>query len=103
MAQVQGGTPPGSQYGVQREDWLRGLLVLGAGLAGMSRGRGQGATAAQAMLDRFQKQQARANQDAGYATSKPSQVLMDWVKKWITEQETTKMEALTEPQETEAP
>lgn len=47
-------------------------------------------------------EQGQANKNAGYAPWKPSQVLMDWLRKRITQQEETKMKILNEPKETEA-
>lgn len=100
MALVQGDTPPGSQYGMTGADWLQSL---GAGLAGLSRGPGRGSLAALEMLQSIQRQQDRANKTAGYAAFKPSQALMDWVKKWIVAQEKDKMDILNEAPEVEAP
>ena len=105
---VQGETPPGSQYGITGSDWLqslaRGINIAGAGMSGLYRGPGRGTAAAWETLQGFQKQQDRANQQAGYAAHKPAQALMDWVKKWLTEQEKVKMEAITpEPEKVEAP
>ncbi len=100
MALVQGDTPPGSQYGITGSDWLQSLA---RGLGGVyQRPMGQGVGPFQ-NFHRLLLQQNRANKEAGYAPQKPAQALMDWVKKWLTEQEKIKMEAIMpEPEKEEA-